>query len=98
MTTTDLFGPVPRQIERDRERKTPLPKGHSAPPGSGPKGETCRTCVHYTIVHTRSKAGPYRKCGLMKLHWTHGPRSDIRAKDPACRLWKSNAPQKPISD
>jgi hypothetical protein len=78
----NLFG---EEVAIERPRKTPKPKGHAAPPGSGPAGETCRTCEHYTRRHFHDYV--HRKCGLMKARWTKGPGSDIRAKDPACRLW-----------
>lgn len=68
------------------KRKTALPKGHAANPGSGPKGETCGTCQHRT--HVRGGAKEYQKCELCRKSWTHGPGSDIRAKDPACAYWK----------
>ena len=62
----------------------PPRKGHAADPGTGPDGQTCGTCDHYTRrKHTRT----HLKCWLMKEHWTNGPGTDIRAKDPACRLW-----------
>lgn len=60
-------------------------RGHAWLPGSGPEGETCRSCKHYTRIHY---AGTYLKCKLMEAHWTHGPGSDIRAKDPACKFWE----------
>ena len=68
----------------------PRPYGKSrpctaAPIGSGPEGETCKTCAHYTI---REWAGKYRKCGLMERFWTHGLGSDIKAKWAACRCWE----------
>lgn len=64
----------------------PPRKGHAADPGTGPQGETCGTCRHYA----RAKHHDYYhlKCGLMREFWTHGPGSDIRAKDPACRYWQ----------
>lgn len=74
------------QMRRDMTRKTPQPRGHAAPPSSGPAGETCRSCEHYVVKHMRS-GKTFRKCGLMEALWTHGPGSDIRASDPACRLW-----------
>ncbi len=78
MIERDLFGdelPAPR-----------IPyKGHAARPGTGPEGETCRTCKHRT--HNQSGARPYQKCALMRHCWTLGPGTDIRAKDPACRFW-----------
>lgn len=66
-------------------RTTTLPRGHAAPPGSEPAGETCKTCNHYTL---RQWARTYRKCGLMRAKWTGGGGSDIRAKDPACKFWE----------
>ena len=66
-------------------RGTHVPKrGHAARPGTGPDGETCGTCQHYTVKHM---AKTYRKCGLTNATWTGGPGSDIRKKDPACSLW-----------
>lgn len=80
----DLFGN--EVSEADLRRKTPLPKGHIYPPGTGPKNETCKTCLHYTI-RTRYPHS-WRKCGLNRANWTSGPGSDIRAKDPACKFWE----------
>ena len=58
-----------------------------APPGSGQTGKTCKTCGHYARPEYHGKR--YRKCGLMRDHWTHGPGSDIKAKWPACREYQS---------
>ena len=67
-------------------RASTVPKrGHAARPGSGPEGETCGSCAHYTL---RQMSKTYRKCGLTKATWTGGPGSDIRAKDPACSKWE----------
>ena len=62
-------------------------KGHADYPGTGPEGCTCRTCVHYTRALIPS-GRVFRKCGLMRRIWTHGPGTDIRAKDPACKHWE----------
>lgn len=59
--------------------------GHAWLPGTGPAGETCKTCKHY-YVKQMSKS--YRKCGLMQEFWTGGPGTDIRASDPACKKWE----------
>ncbi len=67
-------------IARLKQKKT----GHAWKPGTGPDGETCKTCAHYTL---RTFAKTYRKCGLMRAHWTGGPGSDIKASDPACKKW-----------
>ena len=55
--------------------------------GSGPEGETCRTCLHYMRV--RYHGAYYLKCGLMKAAWTHGAGTDIRAKWAACSKWET---------
>lgn len=60
-------------------------RGHAWTPGSCPKGETCKTCKHYTRKHL---AKVYLKCGLNQHNWTGGRASDIRARDPACQHWK----------
>ena len=87
----DLFGhvapyrePVAPGIPR---RKVTKAAGYAAEPGSGPAGETCRTCRHYTH---RTLAKRYRKCGLMAHAWTRGPGSDILARSPACNRWEAN--------
>lgn len=59
--------------------------GYADRPGSGPEGETCKTCKHY-YRKTMSKA--YLKCNLMRKLWTGGPRTDIKAASPACSKWE----------
>ncbi|MES9873128.1 MAG: hypothetical protein ABW146_08455 [Candidatus Sedimenticola sp. 6PFRAG7] len=56
---------------------------YAAPPGTGPKGENCRSCRH-AWYHETSKR--YWKCGLVKA--TRGTGTDIRISSPACRLWE----------
>ena len=90
----DMFGneitvEEARELLKRTKRKPTPPKGYAAPPGTGPVGETCKTCRHYALRHF-SKT--YRKCGLMMAHWTGGPGSDIRAGAPACRLWEAPPP------
>jgi hypothetical protein len=87
----DLFGrevPEPT-VHVPGKRKPTVPKGYAAQPGSGPDGETCKTCAHYTRVHYQ--AGIFRKCGLNEAKWTHGPGSDIKARSPACAKWERDA-------
>jgi len=60
-------------------------RGYAARPGSGPEGESCKTCKHLSRVR---HAKTYLKCGLVKHAWTAGPKTDIRAKSPACQLWE----------
>ena len=83
----DLFG---REITVEqalllKNRKTTQPKGYAAQPGSGPKGETCKTCAHLV----RKRYSRYHlKCWQNRGRWTNGPGSDIKASAPACRLWE----------
>jgi hypothetical protein len=71
--------------ERKRLHRRYQKNGYATVPGSGPAGETCKTCKH--IVRLRY-ARVYRKCGLMRSFWTHGPGTDIEARSPACRRWE----------
>jgi hypothetical protein len=64
----------------------PRKGGYPKPPGSGPAGETCGSCEHYTRV--QRGAGVYLKCGLMEPSWTRGPGTDIKKKSPACSFWE----------
>ncbi len=59
---------------------------HPSPPGTGPEGETCKSCAHCCYHKPSSKR--YYKCELMKI--TFGAGTDIRLKDLACRRWESN--------
>lgn len=88
MSDTDLWN-MPIGAFKTR-RKTPIPRGHAGSPGSGPKGESCKTCQHLC----RIKMGKtYLKCILTKSQWTCGPGSDVRAKDAACWKWESKTSQ-----
>ncbi|HKS74292.1 MAG TPA: hypothetical protein VJQ82_13910 [Terriglobales bacterium] len=49
------------------------PSGYAAIPGTGPEGETCRSCKHMV---RRRNANVYRKCGLMRPRWTGGSKAD----------------------
>lgn len=82
MTDTDLWN---QPIGADK-RSTPLPKGHAGKPGSGPAGETCGSCRHLARFRY-SKT--YLKCRLLEKQWTHGPGTDVRAKDAACLKWEA---------
>ena len=80
----DLFGGCYGGPAR-KKRTSTQPNGYATRPGSGPAGETCKTCHHCCqIQYTKN----FYKCALMKKHWTHGVGSDIRLKSPACRHWK----------
>lgn len=63
-------------------------RGHVAPPGTGPEGETCGTCAH---LFRKTLASTYLKCGLNEAKWTGGGKTDVRARDHACRMWEKRA-------
>jgi hypothetical protein len=66
------------------------PKGlFAGQPGRGPEGKQCRHCEHICRVEM---AKVYRKCGLMRKHWTGGKASDIQATAPACQYFQGKAP------
>lgn len=80
----DLFGAAVK------EQSKPLAHGYAATPGTGPAGETCKTCAH---ICRKTMSKTYLKCGLMRAHWTGGPGSDIRANSPACARWEKAIPE-----
>lgn len=80
---TDLMRLPPSVIANARARAKI--RGHAAPPGAGPEGETCKTCAHIVRVEY---AKVYLKCGLSRARWTGGGGTDIRAGDPACSRWE----------
>ncbi|SDE46185.1 hypothetical protein [Rhodospira trueperi] len=82
----DMFGGPSVADGPEPKHKPRRPGGYAARPGGGPKGETCRTCLHY-VRKGRGKS-VYRKCDLLRDVWTNGTGSDIRAGAPACCLWK----------
>lgn len=82
MTDTNLSGW--NQPMQPRKAKQGQAKGNAAPIGSGPQGETCRTCIH---AYCFEYAKRYWKCRLVKA--TGGPATDIRLKWAACSQWKA---------
>lgn len=86
----DLFGePVrgddPLPPMEDKRHKTKA-NGYAARPGSGPAGETCRSCKNYARVQGGARYFP--KCLLLQKNWSHGKGTDILARSPACQLWE----------
>lgn len=87
----DLFGqpltePLPPLSKQEKRRRAERPKGYARPPGTGPTGETCRTCQHACKIHHHDRH--YYKCGILQWRWTNGPGTDIRLKSPACEFWQ----------
>lgn len=55
-------------------------------PGTGPAGETCKTCKH---IYRKHMSKTYLKCALTQRWWTGGGGTDIKAGSPACSKWES---------
>jgi hypothetical protein len=64
-------------------------RGYAATPGTGPSGETCRTCKRLYFVSPNIKR--FYKCRLTPL--TSGPASDVLVRSPACSQWQAKAPE-----
>lgn len=87
--TPSLWGwDMPMLPPGKAKAKAKQAKGCAAPIGSGPKGETCRTCVH---SYCRTFAKSYWKCDLVKA--TCGTGTDIRLKWAACARWEAKPAQ-----
>lgn len=90
MPDTDLFGqlavePLPRALS-DGPCRPSKPNGYAAPPGTGPKGETCKTCKN--LARKGGCSRYYLKCLLVKARWTGGAGTDVKAGSPACAGWE----------
>jgi ribosomal protein L37AE/L43A len=70
--------------------KPTVKRGYAFTPGTGPKGETCKTCEH---IFRNRMAKTYLKCAKAKYKWTGGAGSDILASSPACREWEAKKPE-----
>jgi hypothetical protein len=82
----DQLARAPMRHGGRRKRRDPFPSGHIMPPGTGPAGETCKSCRHLVRIRL---AKTYLKCGQYRAHWTGGRKTDVRARDAACRKWES---------
>jgi hypothetical protein len=85
LTEPDLFVLPASALKAKRLSKK---HGHAAVPGTGPAGETCRSCAHLV---RKEMSRTYLKCGLMKAYWTGGGGTDVRARDAACRRWEAKS-------
>jgi hypothetical protein len=85
---SDLFSSEFALTPADRKklnRKSPVPRGHVEPIGTGPKGETCGSCLH---LYRNRMSKTYLKCALNRARWTGGGATDVRARDAACKKWE----------
>lgn len=81
----DLFGEAPKVMARGKHYVKPW--GYFMPPGTGPAGEKCGTCLHITI--RGGVAGRFLKCRRMEAKWTGGRGTDILSGSPACSGWEA---------
>ena len=89
----DMFGnevtvAAARAMLAKKGRRPTQQRGYAAFPGTGPEGETCKTCRH---IYRNEMAKTYLKCGLMRSTWTGGAATDIKAGWPACSKWEKRA-------
>jgi hypothetical protein len=83
----DIFGTTRGgdPIVKPAARRDETPRGYAALPGTGPAGESCKTC---RFAYSRLATRRYWKCGHAAApRATHGYGTDIRLKSPACRFW-----------
>lgn len=80
--------PEPKITKKGKpKRKDPTPSGHYSKPGTGPSDETCASCRHLV---RKKLAKTYLKCGKARSIWTGGRKSDVRARNAACKGWEKN--------
>ena len=88
----DLFGNpvVDTPTLRQRKENAGRPQGYAAPPGTGPRGETCRTCEF--AVRRQGGRKFYWKCAawlrIYHRQWNNSYGTDILLKSPACKHWQ----------
>lgn len=73
------------EIFRKPKGRADWKRSHPAKPGTGPEGETCKSCKH---LYRKLMSKAYLKCGLACHAWTGGAGSDVRAGDAACSKWE----------
>lgn len=78
---------VPVAPPGKKKRASTKPNGYAMRPGTGPEGETCKTCRHRVPNENRT-ARTYWKCAKMRHTWTGGTGTDVRASSAACKLWE----------
>lgn len=77
---------TPAERKRMKRRAENVARGYAYHPGTGPAGETCKTCAH--CVEFRR----WKKCRKAKAIWTGSRRTDILVGSPACKYWEAPTP------
>jgi hypothetical protein len=83
LTFTTFGGETVEVIRRGKHYIQP--RGYAAPPGTGPKGETCGSCAHYV---RKQMARAYPKCLLRRATWTAAAQPSFRTCADA-RKWQA---------
>lgn len=76
---------TPAERKKLTRRGKEVARGYGFPPGTGPEGETCKTCAN-SVANRMAKT--YWKCRLIEYRWTGGRATDILINSPACRGWE----------
>lgn len=71
-------------LELSKPSRTGRPTGYAAAPGSGPLGQSCKSCRHMKRV---GLVRAFRKCDLMREFWDGSRKSDVNSSSPACCRW-----------
>jgi hypothetical protein len=74
-----------------RKGKSTEAAGYADVPGTGPEGETCKTCDCLVLKDGYSKR--FYKCRLMARVWTGGKKTDVLVRSPACSQWRAAEPE-----
>lgn len=83
---------IPRYDGPRHSRRDPSPNGYAAKPGTGPDGETCKSCTNVRRFSTGDgtlSGKTWNKCDVFKRFWawTSGRATDVLAGSPACSFW-----------
>ena len=89
MNYTDLLGDEVRVpvTPAPGKRREPTPAGYYAPPGTGPTGETYKSCEYSYLKG--GVAGRYFNCRKALAKWTGGRKTDILLRSPGCSGWEA---------
>lgn len=83
---SDLFANLPGQAAPNKAVRIKAKGLYAALPGTGPAGETCRTCEH---LSGKRMSRRYYKCELTRAKWTGGAGTDVKVRSPACSKWEA---------
>lgn len=81
----DLFG-VKTAEPKAKGKRSYAARGYARRPGSGPDGETCKTCGHCCKLHRDGWAG--YKCAVIRHRWSRSPATDVALRSPACEAFQ----------